>query len=174
MNDLSSNKYLTGRIKPLKDFTLCGYLHGEPVTARMTEKNEMFRAMNSILSFHGFRFQLRGYRYLAELAVRYIVKNEFDYEKEVGDIAYLSGTDRRFVIDNIENCIHDNEKFLPTASMSLDMNIDLNNISVVDAVEILGAVFKIYYNYITLNDTEMQDDGPAVNYHRMVLCNGKQ
>ncbi len=174
MNDLSNNKYLVGRIKPLKDYNLTSYLRGEPIVPRDGDADKIFLTVCDLLALTGFKFQFTGFRYIALLTTHYLIKNEFDLNAALDDIANICGMSLGYVKANIDGILKSNKKFIHIASKILGEHLNISVPTAGDAVEILGAIYKIHYNYITADETLICDNDIAVNFHKLGVYNGKQ
>lgn len=175
MNNISDNKYLVGRVKPLKEFSLRSYLHGEPVAPRITEKaDDIFRLCCSMLFALGFKYYHPGTDYLASIVSRYIVKANFDFDSDLSDVARAYGTSEKNVEINILGTFKENDKLIPSAEKLLDTKLKPDELSTVfDLTELLGACFKLYYNYNSNGEDLYLDGYPLPNYSEFGICYGK-
>lgn len=174
MHDISDNVYIVNRNNPMDSYTVDRFLHNELAIVRDGELNDVRIAVYGILLSHGFIFQLKGCDYLALLVERYIVKSDYDEKTALSDIAAIAGADSDFVVGCIDSCVKLNKDFILTASASLSTKISPDKTSVTDVVEILGAIFKVYYNYNIYTEHFEEDDIPAINFGRIVFNHGKE
>lgn len=172
MNDTTRNPYLKNRYMPIEEYTLHAFLFNDTAIERTGDYDDIKAAICKILASLGFEFGFLGFKFMLILTARYLIKSDYDEEKEIQTLAELYGTDPRIVRDSIKACVNYNKNFLKAASRSLGRAIRLNKaIEITDVTEIVGALFKIRYNYAI--DNEQTDDGRrAVNFVRMTLKNG--
>lgn len=173
MHDISDNIYISKRVNPLASYSFDRFLHNELAIERTATINDVRLAMYNILLSLGFSLQLNGCDYLASLAVRYIVKSNYDEQKAISDIAVSVGIDESFIVGCINGSIIRNKDFIQIASKTLDVNIPFSRISVTDAVLIVGAIFKVYFNYTVETENLEENDNPAINFTKAVLDHGK-
>ncbi|MDE5562120.1 MAG: hypothetical protein K2J01_00965 [Clostridiales bacterium] len=174
MHDISDNVYLINRVNPLASYTLDRYLHNEIAIERAMTLNDVKLGVYNILLSHGFHLQLNGCEFLASLASRYIVKSDYNEQKAISDIAVSMGINDDFVIGCINGSIVRNKEFIPIASKTLGVAIDPGKTSITDVVTIVGAVFKVYFNYTVDTEHFEEDDRPAINFSRAILDHGKK
>ena len=174
MHDISDNVYLLDRINPPSSYTLDRYLHNVLAIERAMTLNDVRLGVYNVLLSHGFHLQLNGCEFLASLASRYIVKSDYDEQKAISAIAVSMGTNDDFVIGCINASILRNKQFIPTACKTLGMAIPPDRTSITDVVTIIGAVFKIYFNYTVDTEHFEEDDRPAINFSRVILDHGKK
>ena len=172
MHDISDNIYIKHRVNPLASYTVNSFLHNELAIERKTEIDDVIRAVYNILLLHGFHFQLNGCKYLASLVTRYIVKSDYDEQKAYTAIALATGSSEEFVIGCINGSIMRNKEFIPTARKTLRANITLDKTSITDVVTIIGAIYKVYFNYTVDTEQLEEDDKPAINFTKAVLHHG--
>lgn len=172
MHDISDNIYIANRVNPLESYTLNRYLHNELEIEREAELNDVRLAMYNILLSHGFHLQLCGCSYLASLVARYIVKSDYDEKKAISDIALSAGVNEDLVVGCIKGSILRNKQFIPTARKTLNMYIPSDRISITDIVTIIGALYKVYFNY-TIDTEHFEEDVTSINFSRIVLDHGK-
>lgn len=175
MNNIDSNKYLAGRVKPLKEFTLRSYLHGEPIVPQFSDDPaDIMRLNYAMLCYLGFKEQYPGTTYLASLVTRYILTTDFDLDIAVKTIAKAYGTTGKHVLVNILGELKENTRFAEHAEKLLDISFDREHVfDVKDTMEILGACFKLYYNYISDREDLFIDRYPLPNYSNFGICYGK-
>lgn len=174
MHDISNNTYLVNRVNPLGNYTLNRYLYNELAIERAMTLNDIRLGVYNVLLSHGFHLQLNGCEFLASLAARYIVKSDYDEQKAISAIATSMGTNDDFVIGCINGSIMRNKEFIPIASKTLGIKLPPDKTSITDVVTIIGAVFKIYFNYTVDTEHFEEDDRPAINFSRAVLDHGKK
>ena len=174
MHDISNNIYLTNRVNPLKSYTLNRYLHNELAIEQAVSMNDIRLGVYNILLSHGFHLQLNGFDFLASLAARYIVKSDYDEQKAISDIAISRGTNDNFVIGCIKGSIIRNKRFISTARKTLGMDVPPDRTTITDVVTIIGALFKIYFNYTVDTEHFEEDDIPAINFSKVILDHGKK
>ncbi|MCH5155495.1 MAG: hypothetical protein J1F69_02725 [Clostridiales bacterium] len=174
MHDISDNIYLTNRDNPLKSYTLDRFLHNELAIERAASMNDVRLGIYNILLSHGFHLQLNGCNFLSSLAARYIVKSDYNEKKAISDIAVSNGTDEEFVVGCINGSIIRNKDFIPTARKTLGVEIPYEKTGITDVVTIIGALFKVYYNYTVDTEHFEEDDIPAINFSRAILNHGKK
>ena len=172
MHDISDNIYIKPRVNPLESYTVNSFLHNELAIERKAEIDDIVRAVYDILLSHGFHFQLNGCRYLASLVTRYIVKSDYDEQKAYTAIALATGSSEDFVIGCINGSILRSKEFIPTARKTLHTYIPSDKTGITDVVTIIGAVFKVYFNYTVDTEQLEEDDKPAINFTKAVLHNG--
>ena len=174
MHDLSDNVYLQNRVNPLASYTLDRYLHNELAIERAMTLNDVRLGVYNILLSHGFHLQLNGCEFLASLAARYIVKSDYNEQKAISAIAISMGTNDDFIIGCIKGSIIRNKEFISIASKTLGIAIPPDKTSITDVVTIIGAVFKVYFNYTVDTEHFEEDDRPAINFSRAILNHGKK
>ena len=174
MHDISDNIYLINRVNPLASYTLDRFLHNELAIERSMTLNDVRLGVYNILLSHGFHLQLNGCEFLASLASRYIVKSDYDEQKAISAIATSIGSNDDFIIGCINGSIIRNKEFIPIASKTLGVTIPSDKTSITDVVTIIGAVFKVYFNYTVNTEHFEEDDRPAINFSRAILDHGKK
>lgn len=174
MHDLSDNIYLLNRVNPLASYTLNRYLHNELAIERAVTLNDVRLGVYNILLSHGFHLQLNGCEFLASLACRYIVKSDYNEQKAISDIAISMGANDDFIIGCISASIIRNNDFIPIASKTLGTRIPPDKTSITDVINIIGAVFKVYFNYTVDTEHFEEDDRPAINFSKAILDHGKK
>lgn len=174
MHDISDNVYLINRVNPLDSYTVGRFLHNELAIERAMTLNDVRLGVYNILLSHGFHLQLNGCEFLASLASRYIVKSNYNEQKAISDIAIAVGTNDDFVIGCINGSIIRNKEFIPIASKTLDIEIPHDKTNITDVVTIIGALFKVYFNYTVDTEHFEEDDRPAINFSRAILDHGKK
>ena len=172
MNDISNNKYLEGRRCCLQDYTLHDFLDHEIAVERSADLNKIMLSVGNLLSAFGFDMRLLGYKYLSAAVARYIVKSNYSDDTVLSELSRAYGLPTSFIRDNISVCIAENGRFTSLAQSILQSNID-TELSLYDAIEIIGALYKVYYNYRTDTEEFETDTDPAINYDRIVLNHGK-
>ncbi|MDE6293288.1 MAG: hypothetical protein K2L88_01545 [Clostridiales bacterium] len=173
MHDISDNVYIANRINSLESYTLDKFLHNELAIERKAELQDVRLAMYNILLSHGFHLQLCGCSYLAALSARYVVQSDYNEQKAISDIAISAGVDDEYIIACINGSIIRNKEFIPTARKTLGINIPPDRTSITDVVTIVGALYKVYFNYTIDNEHFEEDDNPSINFSKAVLNHGK-
>lgn len=174
MHDISDNIYLVNRVNPLASYTLDRFLHNELAIERTVDLNDIRLGIYNILLAHGFHLQLNGCEYLASLVARYIVKSDYNEQKAISDIAIAMGSNDDFIVGCINGSIVRNKEFITIASKTLGITIPQNKTSITDVVTIIGAVFKVYFNYRVDTEHFEEDDCPAINFSKAILDHGKK
>ncbi|MDE6200909.1 MAG: hypothetical protein K2M47_03420 [Clostridiales bacterium] len=174
MHYISDNIYLINRVNPLASYTLDRFLHNELAIERAVGLNDIRLGVYNVLLSHGFHLQLNGCEYLALLASRYIVKSDYNEQKAISDIAIAIGANDDFIVGCINASIIRNKEFIPIASKTLGVAIPSDKTSITDVVAIIGAVFKIYFNYTVDSEHFDEDDCPAINFSRAILDHGEK
>lgn len=168
MNDISDNRYIKNRKHNLRDYTVFDFLYREIAVERVTGIDKIMLVVNNILAIHKFNIHYLGFKFLASLAARYIVKHDYDQESAIAAIANNYGTSTEYVCGCIIASINNNANFLTVASKSLGQPLDIcGSVTIGDAVEIIGAVFKIFYNYKTDDENFEFDSNYVVNFNRL-------
>ncbi|MDE7106823.1 MAG: hypothetical protein K2O39_00700 [Clostridiales bacterium] len=108
------------------------------------------------------------------MAARYIVKSDYNEQKAISAIAISMGTNDDFIIGCIKGSIIRNKEFISIASKTLGIAIPPDKTSITDVVTIIGAVFKVYFNYTVDTEHFEEDDRPAINFSRAILNHGKK
>lgn len=173
MHDISDNIYIADRINPLESYTLDRFLHNELAVERKADLNDVRLAMYNILLSHGFHLQLCGCSYLAALAARYVVQSDYDEQKAISDIAISTGIDCSYIVACIKGSILRNKEFIVVARKTLCMNIPFDKTDITDIVTIIGALYKVYFNYTVDSEHFEEDDNPSINFNRAILNHGK-
>lgn len=173
MHDISDNIYIAGRVNPLESYSIYRYLHNELAIERAAQMNDIKLAVYNILLSHGFHLQLNGCRFLASLAARYIIKSDYNEQNAITDIAISYGVNDDFVVGCINGSIIRNKEFISIARKTLGVKIQSDRISITDVVTIIGAVFKVYFNYTVDTEHFEEDDIPAINFNKAILNHGK-
>ncbi|MDE6028940.1 MAG: hypothetical protein K2F90_01305 [Clostridiales bacterium] len=174
MHDISDNIYLVNRVNPLSSYTLDRFLYNEVAIEQAKTLNDVRLGVYNVILSHGFHLQLNGCDFLASLAARYIVKSDYDEQTAIEAIAASVGTSPDFVIGCINGSIIRNKEFVRTACKTLGVAIPPDKTSITDVVTIIGALFKIYFNYTVDTEHFEEDDRPAINFSRAILDHGKK
>lgn len=174
MHDISDNIYISGMTNSLESYSIDRYLHHELAIACEATLNDIKLAVYNILLSHGFRLQLSGTDYLASLITRYIVKSDFNCKKAISDIARVAGVDDKLVVGCINGSITRSSKFIPTACKTLRIAIPADRVGINDVVAIVGALYKIYFNYTVDIEYFEEDEIPAINFSEALLDHGKK
>lgn len=148
----SDNKYLTS-----SDFTQKGVLNYSFVAPeRIVNKSDALLAVGCVVALLGFNIRLTGTQLLTDFLMQYVFDKRFCYEDAVERIANASGADDAYIEGCVKACIENNEKFNRIASELLETHVT-DDPDLSDVLEIMGAVFKIYYNYTLYNDNVLND-----------------
>lgn len=173
MHDISDNRYMAVRGNMFDGYSLSDFLHNEFAVERRTDINELMLAVYGSMMLNGFNMHLAGFYYLASLTARYIIKSDYNENTAITAIAEAKGTTEDYIRTCIKSCIELNVSFKATAGKALDISInDGTKLSLTDTVEILGAIFKIYYNYTVETEIMKEDKNPFVNFNRITIENG--
>lgn len=174
MNDLSQNPFLKGRVTAIEDYTLESFLLGDIAIERVTDIDKLQFAVTTMLTLHGMQFTRLGSRYLSSLVSRYIVKSDYDEDRELQKIADIYGIEKQFVIGCILEQINDNPVLRPTLHKTYSPNYELPvDCSISQAVMLFGALFKIYYNYRIESEVFPEDSQHVFSFHRIFSEYGK-
>lgn len=168
MNDISVNPYINCRKHHFRDYSICDFLYKEIAVERVTTLGNIMLVMNDILALHKFNVHFLGFKFLASLSARYVVKHDYEQSAAIDTIADNYGTSSEYVCNCIRDSIDSNTEFLTIATKTLSQPLrltDKNKIS--DAVLIIGAIFKIYYNYKVCDEEFEFDSQYVVNFNRL-------
>lgn len=175
MNDLSENIYIKSRLNGLRSYNLHTFLYGDFAVQTRATLNDVRLAVANILIAHGFHIQLRGHKLLTSLVSRYIVKSNYDETEAITAMARTYGMPVEYIISCITGAICESKDFLLRARRSLHAEIKFDaQTAITDTVNIIGAAFVIYYNYVTDEEDFEEDSEPAINYYRMFVKDGER
>lgn len=173
MHDISDNKYLVLREISLQEYSIKDFLRGERALPKRVDVDKICLAIANIISMLGFNFRLTGYNFLIMLVSQYIVKHDYSESKAINSVADLCGTDQAVVSDNIVAVIKHNSDLIRIANSVLPVSVSINGTPTIsETVNIIGAIYKIYYNYITDTEALPDEDNPAINLNRIVFKSG--
>lgn len=168
MNDISDNPYVKSRKHSLREYTVLDFLYREIAVERVTSVDKIMLVINNILAIHKFNIHYLGFKFLTSLTARYIVKHDYDQASAIAAIANNYGTSTDYVRDCILASIKSNPDFTIVASKSLKQSLArCDDITINDAVEIIGAIFKIFYNYKSDDESFEFDSNYVVNFNRL-------
>lgn len=171
MNDMSGNRFVAASAIDWLDYSLNEVLFNSFALERETDAKRILFYVTTILSSTGFRYGVNGFKYLAMLVTLYIIQSGYSEPSAVAAVADIYGTDTDEVTDSIAACIAINGRLRHTAAELLHIPLDNGECAdMTTVVEIIGAVYKKYYNFMTADETVT--DVRGVNYGRLVL-NGK-
>lgn len=171
MNDLTANRYINYRNRKDSRFTLNSFLFETAVSEKTVDGETLLSAVRDLLAVLRFKIQLLGYKYLSRLIVLYLADSEYSEARALKQIAEYYRADTKFIYSNIALNIAANKDFPEIAAQLL--NIDAESVkcnTVSDAVEIVGAIFKIFYNYSVADEKECTAlHSDAISYHGILL-----
>lgn len=174
MNDLSSDKYLDMSHVPLAEYSIEIFLHKDLTVEKRVDITQLTSAVAGMLALLKFDIRLLGFKYLTLLVTRYIVKSDYDENASLEAIAKGSGTSPNVVLDNILSSIKRNKNLAATVSKIFNRYISSSELSLQNVLEIVGAVFKIYYNYSTDDETFDYESNAAIDFNKMVFNRGNK
>ncbi|MCH5162605.1 MAG: hypothetical protein J1G38_03850 [Clostridiales bacterium] len=152
MNDLSDNRFiaeLCGR----DELTLNSYMFNRHVPQRQLDVEEFYSTVYGLLAALSFNIHLSGYAYLAGLAVMYLAFDDYDENVAITAISDYYSIEDSYVIAGITELININTQLISTASHLLNTQLYPRDCSSIDDVlQIIGVVFKMYYNFTVDNN----------------------
>lgn len=171
MNDISTNPYIKTREHCNNNFTLNAFLFDICVAERFVDKELLLFAVRDLLSILRFRVQLLGYKFLSRLVEQYLVDSNYSEAEAINKIAEYYGTDSEYVYANIVGNIKSNVDFIEIAARLLNRQSEQLVCSTVnDAVEIIGAVYKFYYNFAVTDEKECTElRSKTLNFNRVAI-----
>lgn len=174
MHDLSLNKYLDLSAVALFEYSITDFLYKDIAIERKVATDEIIFAIANMLALLYFDIRLLGYTFLIELTACYAVKNDYDQTAIIELISVSHGVEPEFVIDNITAAVNRNTEFTDIASRALLKPVKLNKRNLIaDTAEVLGAIYKTYYNYVTEDQHFEFEDNPYINFKRLEFNYGK-
>ena len=148
MHDLSNNIYVKRFLSISGAYNLNKLMFGEIAAPRSVSDKEFTFAIHDLLDSVGFTLHLTGYKFLAAIVERYLIDNEYSFDKAAKEISTIYRTTEKCVTDNIFTSIAENKSLATIAQKLLRTEITPFSITSIDGVvEILGAIFKRYFNY---------------------------
>lgn len=176
MNDLSANRYLLKEPVPLDKYDLFTFFYNDLAVETRTAPSQIAFAVGSLLAFMRFDIHVFGFTLLNMLVSCYIVKPDYDLAKTVSYLADINGVSDTVAVDAMQAAISHNTHFVELARGALGRPPILGGKTptIAEAVEILGAIFKVYYNYTseeTVFDFELE---PRINLYKIGVNYGDQ
>ncbi|MCM1367365.1 MAG: hypothetical protein NC184_00930 [Roseburia sp.] len=169
MNSMSNNRYLKERNGAHSRLTLNSFLFETAVEERVVGGEILLSAVRDILAILRFKVQLVGFKYLSRLAVMYLVDSDYAEDAALNKIAEYYRVDTEFVYNNIAFNISANTEFAVIAARLLNCDISSIQCSISAALEAIGAIFKIYYNYSVADEKEcIELRSDAITYHEIL------
>ncbi len=153
MRDLSDNKFLADYQRSGDELTLNSFLFSYRTEQKSVGIYKLYESVFELLAALGFNFHYSGYKYLAGLVTMYFVRNDYDEHNAVTELSVRYDVSEDYVFANIADVCEMNEKFILLSSYLLNKRLtaqDCGDISTV--VEIIGAIFKLYYNFVVSDD----------------------
>ena len=148
MRDLSDNKYIDRYKGSASAYNLNKLLFGEIAAPRAVNRESFTFAVHDLLDSLGFALHLMGYKYLAYITECYLLDDDYSFERAVEKTSCTYRTTEIRVKDNLFTCVKENHSFSHVASRLLNLTVDpFSGNSMDEVVEILGAIFKRYFNY---------------------------
>lgn len=144
MNEFSDNKYYAEAVSGDNDI--------EFAIERKVPRDEVELIASCVVVLHGFSVHLQGTRYLIELFIEYLYSDGFCLDKCISAVAKKENVEFDYVVNCILSSIENNLSFIPIASRLLEQKISYPEPLIYGILEIMGAVFKIYYNCVIEND----------------------
>lgn len=171
MNNISDNPYLKMHEYDWGKYSLNTYLFNEYVVEKTVGREELSFSIMNLLSLLRFDVKLSGYKFLAKLTEHYLVKSDYSQDISIEQIARIYGTEKDFIYGNICENLISNTHFPKIASKLLNTRITANECAdIKSAVEIIGAIFKIYYNMSVTDEADIADDAiSAINFNRIEM-----
>ncbi len=167
MNDLTSNKFIMRYKSDWQNFTLNTFFFGEYVAQKTVDRYKMSLMIRHLLLSLGFDIHHGGFDSLAMLVELYLIKSDYDEDEALDYIAECCAVSSERICANISEIITLNHKFLTRAESFFDMPIEVSECTCIsDAVEMIGALFKIYYNMAIDSDSEPFDR--VINLERFI------
>lgn len=168
MNDVSCNPYVKAQNINIADYTLNTFLFDEIAVEIKADIEKLRFAIGNLLVMHGFDVRLSGFDFLIALITRYIVKSDYEEQHEIIDVAESFGTYPKYVRDCINATIRFNTRFVETVSKTLGIaDVNNDNCGLSETVNIMGALFKIYYNY-TVDGESLGNETQTFDYNRVI------
>ncbi len=155
MHDLSQNKYIAD-ICGNDSLTLNSFLFGGHIVETRTDCRQFYGKVCDMLALLNFNIHLSGYKYLAALTVMYLACKDYDEDEALDEIAVHYAIDAHYVVDGIAEIIENNSSFISSAAALLYVQLHTIDCRCFgDVMDILGALFKLHYNY-TVDEVELR------------------
>lgn len=153
MHDLSQNRFLKD-FRSNDELTLNSFLFNGHVAQKRVGYKRFYNSVFNLLATLSFNVHMTGYKYLVALVVQYLAFTDYEEDKAIEAVAYHYGLEIKYVLPELKGVISRNTDFISSASHLLYTQLHVNDCANVgDAVEIIGAIFKIYYNF-TVDERE--------------------
>lgn len=168
MNKLTDNKFLIRRNYFDQRLSVNDFIFGGCVAKKCVSAEKLRTELRNLTAALGFDIHLSGYDYLVGLTVLYLSSDAYREKDCIARIADHYRVSTNNVIANVTEIISINCEFLPTASYLLNTHITEEDCTYIsDAVELIAALFKIYYNYV-VDETEDPVDvyDKSINFYR--------
>lgn len=171
MNDISDNPYLKSRPDDVSDTSLRSFLFtGHNVAEKTTGMDRLSFTVKDMLSSLGFSIHREGFKYLSKLVEYYLVKSDYSEDTYIARISDIYGVSPNKVKTTLLYSISRNGNFIKQASRLLDTTINVTGeVTVTDAIEICGAIYVIYYNYVVKGDGDTNDNARQFNFKRDIV-----
>lgn len=168
MNKQTDNRFLIRRNYFKQNLSINDFVFGGCVTEKLVSSDELLSEVRNLTSALGFNVHLSGYNYLTRLTAIYLVKDDYDEADAISMVSDYYRISVSSAVSNIVEIISENTEFLPTASYLLNTAISAEDcVYIRDAVEIIAALFKIYYNYIVEDGGDLTSEyNKAINFYR--------
>lgn len=161
MHDISKNRFLT-EFRGKDELTLNSFLFNGHISQKHVGYKKFYNSVYSLLATLGFNIHMTGYRYLAALTVMYIAFSDYEENSAIEAVANHYGIHAKYVLPELKGVINRNTEFISSASHLLYTQLHTHDCAcITDAVEIIGAIFNIYYNF-TVDETELIDNEEVV------------
>ena len=139
------NKYISPRIRGT--YNLNRLLFDEPVPPRAASREQFTFAVHDLLDSMGFALYLTGYKFLAHVIELYLLQDDYTFAGAVKSTCDIYRAEEKWVVGNIRTSIEENRDFLIRAAKLLRRKVSVTENFTEDCIEILGAIFKRYFNY---------------------------
>ncbi len=131
------------------DFSIYSFLYDDVTEEKSGTDYDIFDSVWNLLAVLHFKTCISGYKYLVDIVVRIVEDPDCTVKSAIEASAEKFGVTEQAVFNNIKESIDNNSLFAHRAAILLK-RADINDLSDMDkAVEAIGAIYKIYYNYIT-------------------------
>lgn len=154
MNDLSDNRFIA-ELCGKDEITLNSFLFNGRVEKNQVDCKRFYQCIYGLLATLCFNVHLSGYKYLAGLTVMYLVNDSYNEIDAYSALSDYYGIGENDVAACIAESINVNTNFISSASHILNNQLYPRDCKYVhDVLEIIGAVFKITYNF-TVDEDEI-------------------
>lgn len=157
MHDISDNRFIA-EFYGKEDLSLNSFLFNGHTASKHVSYDRFYKSVYNLLATLSFNIHMTAYKYLAALAVMYLAFDRYQEDTAIEMVMDHYGVDADHLLADLRGLIERNTDFISAASRLLNTQLyprDCTCIS--DVIEIIGAIFKLYYNY-TVDVNELIDN----------------